>query len=316
MPILLYHLLMVSLALTTYPLRRFERASLPPRVLQTVAALITWLHEKTYACMSHRLYKGVTISFRTFSFQAERKKEKKKLPSRLILVSHSSENDKDRDFPARRNRAQLRHCWGRTRFSNCGREGYSASIFRNQRWSNKTRKRSKLYWWTSWRHYRRLSSRLFGSLHPVALGFKGFDPTETERYGDIFCQPRCSNPAIEYFETCNVSNGRSLADYSRQLCARNGRGYRCSSAVVMSSIQDAAEACPTGSCSSSSCRSALQTTTNRIGCCINLLDVDYIKDSCNIDVPEPCGGSALSAAHGILAGILAMLVTVMFQWRF
>lgn len=156
-----------------------------------------------------------------------------------------------------------------------------------------------------------------GSLDSGALA--RLDPITVQRFGDIFCQRRCSDPVIEYFERC-IEEGRSFATFFRQLCARNDRGDRCSSAVVISSINNAAQTCPqtTASCSSS-CQSALQTTTEQVGCCINILDVgglsdatDFIEDSCNIDVPEPCGGSTLGAV-GLLTGVLAMLVTVMFQ---
>lgn len=161
------------------------------------------------------------------------------------------------------------------------------------------------------------------------------DPIATEWFGHVFCRPNCGNPIIEFYETC-ITNGQSFSFYFRQLCSWNDRGDSCSSAVVISSISNASAACPTlTSCGSNcTCRSALQSTTTRVGCCINILDgggltdvTDYIESSCNVDVPEPCKRNLLDDGHmhgsGVLAvaptmevliGALAMLVTDMLQW--
>lgn len=152
------------------------------------------------------------------------------------------------------------------------------------------------------------------------------DPNTIERVGDFICQPRCGNPLLDLYEAC-LQNGRSINAFFRQLCSQNDQGDRCSSAAVISSVSDATAVCPTAISCSSNCQSALQTSTARVGCCINILDVggltdftNFIESSCGITVPGPCEGSTLNGAvaptMGIFAGTLAVLVAVMFQWLF
>ena len=92
-----------------------------------------------------------------------------------------------------------------------------------------------------------------------------FDPAVSTSFGDLFCQPRCGNPLVEFFNKCLGLGdlGRNLAQFF-VLCAEYN-GKSCYSAVVTTGINNVDIVCtnstpqnPPSLCPSG-CKSALQT---------------------------------------------------------
>lgn len=130
------------------------------------------------------------------------------------------------------------------------------------------------------------------------FGFHVFDI-----FGGRFCQPRCGNPLIDYFQQCGTPH---LVEFVVQLCARNSQGVPCYSLSVASALNTTFTACSAtlagsnNATCSSGCQTALQATLPTVGCCINAvtagssnLFVNNLED-CGEDIPEPCSESTLS----------------------
>lgn len=159
-------------------------------------------------------------------------------------------------------------------------------------------------------------------LDPDAL--ERLDPAEIARFGAIFCKPECGNPVVVYFRQCSGSVGENLAQFFIQFCAQNSDGDRCYSRSVVSDLNVLFTTCDANA---SACCQSLESTTAKIGCCINLLNVgglvdttDIVGSDCSVNIPGNCRGSTISGAviptFGTLLGALAVLVAIMLQGLF
>ena len=138
-----------------------------------------------------------------------------------------------------------------------------------------------------------------------------FDPDEIEKVGDILCEPSCGNPVLAFYRECLAELGQALNSFYQQFCAVNDRGDRCHSANVAFYIQSGIFSCAsinsgvTSTCTLD-CQNALQTATANIGCCVNVIvrhggivdTSDRLERVCDVDLPDPCGGSTLSGGAG------------------
>lgn len=152
------------------------------------------------------------------------------------------------------------------------------------------------------------------------------DQTQVAEFGAIFCQPRCGNPLVKFYQTCFGELGKPISTFFIQLCAKSPQGVDCYSVNAISTIKVAATNCSTigetnATACASSCQSSLQSTVTSIDCCINLLNVGglinttgILQEYCSVEVPGFCTKSTLSGAlaltMGIFTGVLAVLLAI------
>lgn len=122
---------------------------------------------------------------------------------------------------------------------------------------------------------------------------------------EIFCQPSCGNPFIDYYEACFGDVGTQFGEFLLQLCAKNSQGNRCYSADVVSAINttsDCSAALINNTSCSPSCQRKINAAITEVDCCINLVHVggpsnaatyNFIQDDCGINLPGLCSGSTL-----------------------
>ena len=178
------------------------------------------------------------------------------------------------------------------------------------------------------------------SLNATALMNYGpqFDPSVSTSFGELFCQPRCGNPLVEFYNKCfGVGDlGGYLANYFVELCAEYNDN-RCYNAVVTTSLNNVFIVCSANSTATNStnslslcpsgCQSALQTSIQESGCCVNILNFGGLinitgiifEDICSVDVPGNCESSTLGSSAmapstmGSLVGALALLLIFVLQ---
>lgn len=120
-----------------------------------------------------------------------------------------------------------------------------------------------------------------------------------------FCQPRCSNPVIEYYNTCVPADvGPGIAQSFIQLCSTNANGEKCFASAVIQAINAATIPCSdalNGSFCSTACRDAAEHALGIAECCVHLVDaagtnfVSNISAVCAISAPDICNPTGNSS---------------------
>lgn len=140
------------------------------------------------------------------------------------------------------------------------------------------------------------------------------DPTETARFGEIFCNPRCGNSLISYSETyCCRNEGQFFRNQLVQLCAQNSRFEHCYSAEVVFYLNLISYYCDISSSYIGRCCRSIETIVGAVGCCVNVvvLNTGRLEDICSVEIPEPCSGSTISGtAVPTVTGWFTLLWTI------
>ena len=118
----------------------------------------------------------------------------------------------------------------------------------------------------------------------------------------VVCEPRCGNPAIGFYNQCNVS--QEVIDRLRSFCARNNAGRFCYEQItsMVTDITQAGTDCASiNSNCTTACQNALTTYGNNSGCCINTFNITTLTNlfpftalqnslwsRCGVDTPGFC----------------------------
>ena len=166
-----------------------------------------------------------------------------------------------------------------------------------------------------------------------AITSLGTNPTS---FPDIFCQSRCGQPLIDFYNNCNLPTVSNALVAS---CATNAAGQRCIDTTAIQAVTttsgDISSNCATtlaGGACTDACRNALNTarTSQSPGCClINTLSLagtttanpiigsQLWQTSCNVNLPTACtsslsGATTLMVSKAIVAIALLLLVALVF----
>ena len=167
-----------------------------------------------------------------------------------------------------------------------------------------------------------------------AITSLGTNPTS---FPDIFCQSRCGQPLIDFYNNCNLPTVSNALVAS---CATNAAGQRCIDTTALQAVTttsgDISSNCVStiaGGACTDACRNALNTarTSQSPGCClINVLNVtgtatttnpiigsQLWQTSCNVNLPTACtsslsGATTLMVSKAIVAIALLLLVALVF----
>ena len=95
----------------------------------------------------------------------------------------------------------------------------------------------------------------------------------------VVCEPRCGNPAIGFYNQCNVS--QEVIDSLRGLCTRNNAGRFCYEQLssMFTDINQAGADCASNSNCTTACQNALTTFGNNSGCCINTFNITTLTNT-------------------------------------
>ena len=156
------------------------------------------------------------------------------------------------------------------------------------------------------------------------------DPEAFTEFTDAFCDRKCGQPFVNFFQQCGLEDISSILVYS---CKLNEEENTCGSIFpdVDETGNDTVNAClpPNTTTCSSTCLEALDTLKDVAGCCANLEGIDFglegsgalvvgyneLYELCGEDTIEPCTEGILDSGNAstftaAVGGLTALVLTV------
>lgn len=169
---------------------------------------------------------------------------------------------------------------------------------------------------------------------------KAFSPSnDNQGFVDIpaiFCEPRCGQPAVNFYISCGLD---FVVPSFLALCGTNAMGQRCGTDMTLMELNttttdivvDCVSTIIFGDNCTTECRNTLTSAKTSLGCCLHVLNTTDIynpafnhqlwEQSCGVNVPPKCisgikdtitnGGVALVVSKAVFAVALLQLGALM-----